>query len=228
MTGSGVAMSQPRISVAIATYNRCRTLADTLESLTRQTVRPGAYELLLIDNNCTDETVSVIQSFAGRLDFRYLKETVQGLSHCRNRAIDEFTGDVLIFTDDDVLLEPDWLASYAEALTAYPLNGIFGGRVKPIYEYGRPGWLVDENLALINGLILNLDHGSELRPFVENEIGPFGASFAVRREIFDVAGHFRTDLGRVGKGLGRGEETDFINRSLAITCFSAFGSGVVR
>jgi GT2 family glycosyltransferase len=68
-------------------------------------------------------------------------------------------------------------------------------------------------LALIDGLLVWFDHGSETRPFECTEPPPFGASFAIRRQLFDKIGAFRVDLGIGGTGLGRGEETEFLMRA---------------
>lgn len=204
-------MTPNRLSLTIATYNRCRTLADTLESLTHQTVRP--FESLLVDNNCTDGTTSVVQSFAERLSLRYVQETRQGLSHCRNRAIDEFSGDVLLFTDDDMLFEPDWLQQYLRAIDEHPECMIFGSRMVPVYEGGKPRWIRDESMPLISGVLGKFDLGVADRMMGRGEPGPFGASFAVRRDMFEKVGHFRTDLGRSGTTLGRGEETELFERA---------------
>ena len=75
------------LTVAICTYNRADSLEDTLAHLCRfHGVEGLAWELLLIDNNCTDQTQAVAVRFGDRLPLRYLVERSQGLSHGRNRA----------------------------------------------------------------------------------------------------------------------------------------------
>ena len=204
-----------RLSLCISTFNRCDSLALTLELLTRQTyAQAHDYELLIIDNNCTDDTPRVVDSYASRLPLKRIVERKQGLSYGRNRAIAEFSGDVLLFTDDDVTLEPDWLAEYATALKRYPEADIFGGRSIAAFQEKRPKWLIDCNLALLSGVLVNFDYGEDVRLFAAAEPGPVGASFAIRRRLIEEVGGFRVDLGRVGLLPGRGEETEFFDRSL--------------
>jgi len=203
-----------QLSLCICTFNRHKSLALTLESLTRQSyARNHEYELLIVDNNCSDDTAQVVESYAGRLPLRHIVEPKIGLSHARNRAISEFSGDVLLFTDDDVTLEPNWLAAYAGALSHYPEADIFGGRSLAAFQDKRPKWLLDCNLALLSGVLVNFDCGEDVRPFATAEPGPVGASFGVRRRLIHKVGGFRVDLGRVGLIPGRAEETDFFERS---------------
>jgi len=68
-------------------------------------------------------------------------------------------------------------------------------------------------LHLIDGLLVWFDHGAETRLLGTTEPPPFGASFAIRRRLFEKIGLFRTDLGTGGMGLGRGEETEFLMRA---------------
>jgi glycosyltransferase involved in cell wall biosynthesis len=169
---------------------------------------------LVIDNNCTDNTPLVLERFAGRLPLRRIIEPKQGASHGRNRAIAEFSGDVLLFADDDVTLAPDWLAQYAIALKRYPDADIFGGRIIAAFEKEKPKWLVDCNLALLSGVLVNLDYGEDLRLFAPNEPGPWSASLAVRRRVFERVGGLRVDLGPTGLSRGRADDTEFIDRAL--------------
>lgn len=126
-------MSQPSLSVVICTYNRSGSLAETLASVNACTL-PGdcTVELVVVDNNSTDDTAAVCATFAGvaRIPFRCVKETAQGLSHARNRGVAEATGDVVIFTDDDVLVNARWLVTYAEEFGVNEADCAFG-RIYP-------------------------------------------------------------------------------------------------
>lgn len=201
------------ISVAICTYNRADSLADTLEHLCRlEGIEGLRWELLLIDNNCLDHTARVAQVFRDRLPLRYLVETSQGLSHGRNRAIREAGGGVLIYTDDDVRPEPRWLLAYAEAFRRYPDAEYFGGRIIPYWPEGKPGWVRDIDLPLLGGLFGTYDRGDETHDYSPDEMHPFGANFALRRSLFERLEPFRTDLGVIGGVPGRGEEAEYFQR----------------
>lgn len=203
------------ISVCICTYNRATSLARTLESLTQQAKIEGlSWELLLIDNNSNDNTYEVAKSFEQRLPLRYLFEPVQGLSAARNRALSEFKGDLLIFTDDDVIVDPLWLSSYARVEKAFPDADYFGGRILPLWDDTRPKWLVDPSLALISGLLGHYDLGDERHWFEPDDPLPFGANFALRRSLVEGLDPFRLDLGVCGGSLGRGEEAEYLGRAV--------------
>ena len=103
----------------------------TLELLADQNpVNIGLMEVLIVDNNCTDGThVGVVEAFRERLPIRRVTESRQGLAHARNRAMEDFRGDVLLFTDDDVRLGPGWLAAYQDAIHRFSEADYFGGRI---------------------------------------------------------------------------------------------------
>jgi glycosyltransferase involved in cell wall biosynthesis len=202
------------ISVCICTYNRSEKLRRTLGSLAGQKdINLGAMEVLVVDNNCTDGTVDLVEAFRERLPIRRVTENRQGLAHARNRAVAEFRGDFLLFTDDDVRLSPGWVAGYQDAICRFPEAEYFGGRILPDWGQAKPQWIGEEPLPLIDGVLVWFDHGVETRPLSATDPPPFGASFAVKRSLFEKIGRFRVDLGTGGTGLGRGEETEFLMRA---------------
>src|ERR1035441_5770711 len=103
-------MSSLRETVAVITYNRSRFLRQTLAGIVRQDYPADRWELLVIDNNSTDDTRDVVTSFVTANPApRRILETLQGLDHGRNRAIEEARGDLVVLVDDDILVEPDRL-----------------------------------------------------------------------------------------------------------------------
>ena len=202
------------ISVCICTYNRCESLGRTLSSLVSQkNINLDAVELLVVDNNCTDATADVVETFREKLPIRRVAENRQGLAHARNRAVAEFRGDLLLFTDDDVRLGPGWLAGYQDASHRFPNADYFGGRILPDWGQAKPRWIGGEPLPFIDGILVWFDQGVETRAFSATDPPPFGASFAIRHNLFEKVGRFRVDLGTGGAGLGRGEETEFLMRA---------------
>lgn len=199
-------------TLALCTYNRAALLERALASLADCSQPEGEWELLLVDNNSSDRTRQIAASFDGRLPVRYVFEGNQGLSAARNRALKEFRGEVLLFTDDDLRFEPDWLRSYESAFLAHADCGWFGGRILPWWEHGKPGWLHDERMALIEGLLVHYDLGATDREYRMEDKSPFGASFALRREVVERVGDFRLDLGVSGDTPGRGEEAEYLDR----------------
>jgi len=204
------------ISVCICTYNRAKSLSAALQSLTAMEREEDlTWEVLLVDNNSSDNTRSVADSFSNKLPLRYVFEPKQGLSHARNRAITECRSDILLFTDDDVVVEPAWLKKYVAAAQRFPGADYFGGRVLPHWQDGRPPWLRDEPMPLLSGLFIWYDLGQDTRQYVHTELLPYGASFAIRRRLFERLEPFRVDLGVSGNTPGRGEEAEYLSRARA-------------
>lgn len=199
-------------TLALCTYNRARLLQQALESLSRCKVPRGEWDLLVIDNNSTDSTANVVDEFRTQLPIQRIFEKTQGLSAARNRALMECRSDVLLFTDDDLRFDADWLCRYEEAFAAHPQAGWFGGRVRPFWEHGPPAWLVDDKLSLIAGLLVHYDLGDVGRAYQLADPFPFGASFALRRRVYEQFGSFRLDLGVNGSVPGRGEEAEYFER----------------
>lgn len=202
------------LSIAICTYNRAASLRKTLDSVAACRVPAGVeWELVVVDNASTDGTPEVVKSFEAMLPLRYVRESRQGLSHARNRAVMETPGsELLFFTDDDVRVETGWIAAHLAAAQAHPEADYFGGRVKPLFEAGRPKWLKDENMDLLDGLFVNYDRGEASREIAAGEVLPVGANMGFRRTCFDGGNLFRTDLGVCGQDMGRGEDTEFLQR----------------
>ncbi len=171
-----------RLTVAICTWNRAKLLNQTLEQMHQLRIPPGVeWELLVVNNNCTDDTDAVIARHADKLPARRLYEPKQGLSNARNAAVAAAQGDLLIWTDDDVLVEPNWIEEYVRAAKCWPDAAFFGGSISPWFEVQPPRWIV-QNLKYFEGMLVIRDIGSEVRPFSATEY-PFGANMAFRTEI---------------------------------------------
>jgi glucosyl-dolichyl phosphate glucuronosyltransferase len=202
------------VTVAICTYNRCESLAETLATLVDQSrVEAADWQVLIVDNNSSDATLRVISGFAGRIGVRVVRETRQGPSHARNRALREARGEWVLFIDDDVKLDPGWLASWIAALRGAPGAAYGGGRILPDWGAAPPRWFHGEKLALIDGALVWFDLGEVVRPLSDDDPQPFGGNMAIRRNTALGLGGFRPDLGMNGQELGRGEETDLFLRA---------------
>ena len=125
-------MSAVSVTVAICTWNRAALLRRTLESFL-SLVPPGdaGWRLLVVNNNCTDDTEDVVREFSDRLPISSVLEPAAGLSHARNRALKEANSDYLVFTDDDVLVSSGWLCAFVAAAKRYPTAVAFGGPIDP-------------------------------------------------------------------------------------------------
>jgi glycosyltransferase involved in cell wall biosynthesis len=188
------------------------------------------WRLVIIDNNSSDSTSAIVDEFRTELPIEYRFESEQGLSSARNNALRATAGCAFVlFTDDDVVVDAQWLASYFSAFALFPDAGYYGGRVLPFYPAGKPRWLHDESLALIDGLLVRFDLGVSTRRFAAVDPTPFGASFALSRRCIDAVGEFRLDLGVSGNVPGRGEETNYIQRAKGLGCFGVYvGQSLVK
>ena len=206
------------VSIIICTYNRAGLLAQTLKSLEQLDVPTSVvWEVLVVDNNSSDSTRDVVTDYvqSGKLQVRYVFESRQGLGYARNRGINESKADILVFTDDDVLLDPHWLKILMETFERYDCAGV-GGRIFAKWDFPKPGWLESPGMErYLRGPIVFHDLGDDPKMYDCSGMPmPVGANMAFRREVFERRGLFRADLGRTGKQLLASEDTEFCQRLL--------------
>jgi glycosyltransferase involved in cell wall biosynthesis len=126
----------PTISVVICTLNRAGSLGRVLESAGRLVIPEGInWELIVVDNGSTDDTAAVARSFAdsSHVRVRYVLETRKGTSRARNAGIRESQGEIIAFTDDDMVLDRDWLSSIVEHAAKDSSTSIYFGQTRPLH-----------------------------------------------------------------------------------------------
>ena len=202
-----------RTSVIICTRNRAGLLDQTLLQMRNLSVPDGVtWELLVVDNGSTDHTADIVARHQQHLPIRRVPEPTPGKSHALNRAAQAATGDYLLFTDDDVLVDGDWLSAYVRAFRRHPEAAVFGGPIAPWFEGNPPEWLV-RTFHQVEYAFAALDLGAEPVPLASPAV-PFGANMAMRaaeqrRYPYD------TGLGPQPGGNIRGEETTLVKQMLA-------------
>lgn len=196
------------VTVAICTWNRAELLDQTLLKMRELRIPEGTtWELLVVNNNSTDQTETILAKYKDVLPLRAVNESKQGHSHARNCAVAAATGELLIWTDDDVLVDPAWLAAYVRAATEYPDADVFGGDIKPWFEEQPPRWL-EVNLKDIEGAFALRTALAKGEP-IQLSFLPFGANMAFRlRALREVP--FDGTLGRIGNDMLGGDETTVI------------------
>lgn len=202
------------ISVIICTYNRCSSLLQTLECLRHlDAPEQGDWELILVDNNSNDGTGATVQAFAETVCFpvRYVFERMQGLSHARNAGVAAARGEVLLFTDDDMKIDPGWLRAMERVFRLNDCAAV-GGRVLPLWMCDRPAWFVTEGRFRMDDVTGTYDFGAAI---TQLKIAPYGNNMAIRKSMLEKYGLFRTDLGHCGQDAMVGEDTELFNRLLA-------------
>jgi glycosyltransferase involved in cell wall biosynthesis len=203
-----VAAPKLTLDVVVCTYNNAALLDETLDALVGQQVSSGVdWRILVVDNNCTDETPEVVARHAARspVPLSVVSEPEQGLTPARLRGVASTTGEWIAFVDDDCVLDPNWIAQAAEFAAAHPEAGGFGGRVvldweQPPREFvTRYGWAFAEQ-----------DHGAEAKQVTSLA----GAGFVFRRAALAESGwlerHFLAD--RVGEKLVSGGDVEMALR----------------
>ena len=179
-----------------------------MESIAANTLAKDQYEIVLVDNNCTDNTRLVCEQFAADhtdVVFRYVEEPEQGLSAARNKGIQEAHGDIVVYVDDDALVDTHYLKDYADWFEQHPETMAAGGPIQPMYEEGdEPDWMTPYTRALLTAW---MNYGDKVREYPKGRY-PGGGNAAYRKEVFDQVGLFNTALGRKGGNLMGSEEKD--------------------
>lgn len=196
-----------KISVLICTRNRAASLRETLEAVLDQIPAPHFdYEMVIVDNGSTDTTRQVIAEFVATLPsphhgrIRYCFATEPGLSRARNMGLQVATGDIIVFTDDDIWPESTWLQEIYKEFAADADLHLLGGRVL----------LAHQNLQPVGILT-----GDQPATLTTPEAGAclIGANIAIRRAVFDTVGNFDVRLG-AGQFFSGAEDVEFFYRSI--------------
>ncbi len=195
------------LTVCICTYNRADDLKETLKSI-KGVAKKDEIELLIIDNNSNDGTDDICNSFASDFTFfRYCKELKQGLSHARNRGLNEASGDWILYLDDDIQVEANTIAECLDTIKNSRYE-VFGGKDNPWFKYPRPEWFLESWIK--NSLSYDKD-----TVLGKNE-HLIGCVFCIKKSVCQELGGFNTSLGMIEKKIGYGEETDIQNRAKAL------------
>ena len=200
------------ITVILCTFNRCRSLEKALKSLAVMQVDGSiSWYVLVVDNNSTDATRSVVDKFSREYPGRFLYqfEAQQGKSFALNAGVRAAASEVIAFVDDDVEVDRNWLENLVRPLEAAEYSGA-GGRILPEVAFAPPQWMDTTGRYALAPLAI-FDLGIEPHDLQE---APFGTNMAFRKAMFDKYGGFRTDLGpRPGSEI-RNEDAEFGTRLL--------------
>ena len=200
-----------KLSIIICTYNRDKYIYNVLKSIAGNDFSPKKFEIILVNNNSTDNTEVECKRFQSdfpQTEFHYFIEKNQGLSYARNKGIKEATGDILIYVDDDATVNKEYLQTYYSFFEQQPSAMAAGGPVIPVYETQEPKWISHFTLRLITGYLYKGNNRSE---FKGNEY-PGGGNAAYRKSVFEKIGFFNVDLGRKGDSLMGAEEKDIFDK----------------
>lgn len=205
------------LSVVICTYNRSEYLALALDNLLESTLGQDKYELLVIDNNSSDNTQFVVANYKEKFkNLKYIFEKQQGLSYARNRALREAWGDYILYLDDDALINEQGLENLLRFLKENHKTTILGGKCNIRYEIEKPEWITTK----VEGWMGDCNFGSRTIKVTPENIkkkrvkSPIGACFCIEKEFLKSVGGFHPKLGRVGEKMYAGEETLLVQLAL--------------
>jgi glycosyltransferase involved in cell wall biosynthesis len=199
-----------QVTVAICTYNPNRELLlRALDAILAQLADVPGSEIVLVDNNSSPPLAECAD--LARYPIRLVHQPVPGLTAAREAAIGSAAGTVIVFVDDDNILDAGYLATVVETFSADPLLGVLGGRILPEYDAQPPQWFGEfEHWLAIRRHAPDLHVETTAPPF--SDYFPVGAGLAVRRELAlayleDCAETSRIE-GRRGNALSSGEDLD--------------------
>jgi len=195
-------LNEPLLSVIVCTYNRAELLPGCLKSLSEQTMDPSLFEVIVVNNNSTDNTLGIADRCAKKYpNFRSVTELNQGLGYARNRGWCEAQGKYVAYIDDDAIAYPDWISSIVDFIERHPDAGIFGGPYDAFYLVPKPDWFPPEYGSL---------HLGEQERYIK--LGSewiTGSNMVIRKELFYKYGGFDVTLGMIGDKAAYGEEVNF-------------------
>ena len=177
------------ITVIVATHKRRDSVRALLNSLSRQTLSSSLWNVIVVENGMSRDRF--LSSGSRLRSVICIHEQVAGKSAALNRAIEVAAGDLLVFTDDDVDPDPEWLSSLHHSALAYKEVDGFCGPIVPVFPEALVPQLLDHPFrsCAFSEFLPRL--GNELLP---HRIQPFGPNLAIRRRALGAV-RFRTQLG---------------------------------
>ncbi len=213
------------LSVVICTRNpRPDYLARVLEALGNQTLSPDRWELLIIDN-ASNVPVAGSCDISSHPRARNITESELGIAPARRRGMREAAADLIVFVDDDNVLDKTYLSEAVKIKQEWPLLGAWGsGCIKGDYEVEPPEYLE----AYLSFLALRDAAGPRWSNFIcIPDTIPWGAGLCVRKEVASAYCRFyeRSSIqitGRQGDSLASGEDKEIAH----VSCARGFGIGI--
>ena len=183
----------PMVTVVVRAYNEEALIANVLSALQKQTYKN--FEILVVDNNSTDNTVAIAKKYGVRI----IPETQQGHGYALNRGLQEAKGDIIAITDADTQPDRDWLEYIVHSMQSQNVVGLTGFtkfdiKSKPLYFFTNNAFMLFTYLNFLLG-----------KPHIS------GFNMAVKRDAIEYIGNLDpkyqigedVNLGLLLKGLGK-------------------------
>jgi glucosyl-dolichyl phosphate glucuronosyltransferase len=188
-----------KISIIIPTHNRADQLKTAIDSIVL--LRDEAdCELIVVDNNSTDNTPSVVNEYG---EFaRYVFEPRTAFTRARSTGGENATGDILLFLDDDVIVNKGSLANIVRVFSEHQDCAVIAGKIDPKFEVEPPAWTLDCQKTFNGWSLFNKESFSFIHDSLQEVPSAAGPMMAIRRDVYDRIGGFPPDT--VGVETNRG------------------------
>lgn len=209
------------ISVLLSTFRRPSTLGKTLEAMTNLDHSGLRWEIVVVDNADDEPTQRLLKEWAPQLPLSWTVCSTQGKSFALNQGLKLVRGNIIAFTDDDIIPDPHWLKAIVAGAKRYPQASLFGGRIFPKWPGPIPA-VIEKCQDL--WIVAYGYHNPVLSPGLQSaeRFCPNGSNFAVTRKVVEDGFFFRTDFGPVQGAYQMGEDTEFVQRVLSKGHHGAF------
>ncbi len=210
-----------KLSVVICTYNPKReTLKKVIQALKEQTLPQQAWELLLVDN-CSARPIGDWVNLSWHSKAKIIIEKIPGLSHARIAGVKASGSPLIVFVDDDNVLDKDYLKAALNFSAIHPEVGCFGGRSLPVFSTEPPEWFQATGINLGCQDYGSYNHISNYKQqkfqvTAYPEKAPIGTGMVILKKAFllyleeAATNPERMKLGRRGASLSSGEDNDII------------------
>ncbi|MBQ3367617.1 glycosyltransferase family 2 protein [bacterium] len=195
-------------SIIVCTYNRASMLADCIDSLLNQTADKNRFEIIIVDNNSTDNTEEIAKELVkNHNNIKCFKEPIAGYSAPRNCGWKNATGNIVAYIDDDEIASPYWLESIEKAFQIEKKPDIVGGICLPKYDAAPPDWFTES----MGGTNRNRQKGI-LNQRNDSYLGC--GNIAFKKEVLEQLNGFSNDFDMKNGFLMMGEDTDICQRAM--------------
>jgi glycosyltransferase involved in cell wall biosynthesis/predicted Zn-dependent protease len=191
-----------KISIIIPTHNRAESLRNTIESIVALE-NEASFEIVIVDNNSTDHTKEVAQSYSKFVHYVFEKSTA--FTKARGTGGKTASGDIFLYIDDDVLLIPGSLKKIVEVFNDFPVCGVIAGKILPKYTETPPDWTLACQNSFNGWSLYNPETYKNLGYSFQEVHSAAGPMMAIRRAAYEKVGGFPPDT--IGVETNTGERT---------------------
>lgn len=167
------------ISVVIPAYNEEKNIARCLEGFTKQKTRE-AFEIILVDNNSADRTVKIAKTYLTKIPLRIISEPKKGRGHARASGFSHAKGNIILSTDADAVVPPDWIEHMARSFDSPQVVAVTG-----------TGKMIDASSWKNTIATYTLPMAMHLYALLHRHYWLSGFNFGIRKVIYKKSGGFR-------------------------------------